>query len=146
MQVGTIALLYHPSNGFLVGKRGKGCKNGAGYYAFPGGKRDDGETIYQCVRREVREETGYRETDFNFLGFVDLYDEKKIDKVVFVYSLELSFLAKDPINVEPEKCEGWEWKQFFDLKKIYYSSDEQQRWIPWSILGMIDRKLWRRYY
>jgi mutator protein MutT len=42
---------------FLVQKRGPG-KFLAGYWEFPGGKREPGETWRACARRELREELG----------------------------------------------------------------------------------------
>lgn len=39
----------------LLARRAKGEKL-AGYWEFPGGKREDGETIEQCLVREIREE------------------------------------------------------------------------------------------
>jgi endoribonuclease LACTB2 len=54
-------ILYrHTVNGpqiFLV-KRDKNLSFAGGFFAFPGGKVDFGETVFQCAARELFEETG----------------------------------------------------------------------------------------
>lgn len=49
---GTEVLLIHKKRGL-----------GEGLYNGPGGKVEPGETVRECVRREVREEVGLRVTD-----------------------------------------------------------------------------------
>ena len=46
-------------------------KSFAGYWEFPGGKREAGETIEQCLRRELREELSIEITPVHGLSTVD---------------------------------------------------------------------------
>jgi mutator protein MutT len=54
----------------LICQRPEG-KNFAGYWEFPGGKREGGETIEQCLRRELREELSIEVTPVRALSTVD---------------------------------------------------------------------------
>ena len=49
------AAVVEAENGFLVTRRQKGVHL-AGYWEFPGGKCQPGETLETCLRRELQEE------------------------------------------------------------------------------------------
>lgn len=52
--VGT-AIIVNDKNEILIGQRPVG-KDLAGLWEFPGGKQEDGETIEECIVREIKEE------------------------------------------------------------------------------------------
>jgi 8-oxo-dGTP diphosphatase len=51
------AALCIKNGAILVARRKAGCAL-AGYWEFPGGKREAGETLFDCLVREIREELG----------------------------------------------------------------------------------------
>ncbi|MBW1731513.1 MAG: 8-oxo-dGTP diphosphatase MutT [Deltaproteobacteria bacterium] len=54
----TAAVVWEKGK-ILITRRPSGTHMG-GYWEFPGGKREDGETLEQCLKRELWEELGIR--------------------------------------------------------------------------------------
>jgi 8-oxo-dGTP diphosphatase len=96
----------------LLGKRAG--SHGAGTWSPPGGRLEYGESIEQCAKRELLEETSLE------LGTVtrgpytnDIFVEVQEQYLtVFVIARQTS---GEPVNVEPHKCEGWEWFEWTKL-------------------------------
>jgi 8-oxo-dGTP diphosphatase len=106
-----------PSNPrFLVGKR-KGS-HGAGFIALPGGHLEFGETTEACAAREVEEETGLRVSNVRFLNATNDYmrAEGKHYVTLFVTCVRDDG-SQEARNLEPDKCEGWEWVCWEDLRR-----------------------------
>lgn len=57
MKIVTAAILRNSSKEILLCRRAPGQKN-AGFWEFPGGKLNEGETLVQCIERELWEELG----------------------------------------------------------------------------------------
>lgn len=53
----AVGVLVRPDGSFLLTSRPQG-KAYAGYWEFPGGKLEQGETVEQALRRELQEELG----------------------------------------------------------------------------------------
>lgn len=51
--------LIHRDGRYLIARRKAGVHL-AGYWEFPGGKREAGETLEECLQRELREELNVR--------------------------------------------------------------------------------------
>lgn len=88
----------------LLGKR-KGS-HGAGEWSFAGGHLEFGESIEDCARRELAEETGLKALSIELGPWTsDIIEDKHyITLFVFVDTFE-----GEPQVLEPHKCEGWEW-------------------------------------
>jgi 8-oxo-dGTP diphosphatase len=53
----AVGILMKPNGDVLLGQRPEG-KPMAGYWEFPGGKVEPGESIFDALKRELREELG----------------------------------------------------------------------------------------
>lgn len=101
-----VAVLVVKNNKVLLGKRK--TAHGAGTWAFPGGHLEFNETIEDCARREVFEETGIHITNLRYAAYTnDIFDrEEKHYVTLFVTAEHQSGM---PVVKEPQKCEKWAW-------------------------------------
>ncbi len=68
---------------YLVSQRPRRAHLG-GYWEFPGGKRQAGETWYACLRRELREELGVSARITRRLGFIRYaYPDRSVRLAIF---------------------------------------------------------------
>jgi len=97
----------------LIAKRPKGSHL-EGYWEFPGGKQEKGESLGECLEREIREELGLRvKTDQAFLTVEHDYGSKAISLHVF----NCTCLAGEPKALE---CQEIRWVAQGDLFKFSF--------------------------
>lgn len=138
-RIGTCTCIIKNTE-ILVGKRGPGCKRGHGCYALPGGKLDDGESIIASGAREVLEETGlvvsYPDRPFEIACMTVTDHFPQQDKLtIWLYAY---YRSGTPVNTEPDKCYGWEWRTLDWLNQnvpgIIDPSTEDYYWLPLPLL------------
>ncbi len=126
---------------FLLGKRSATNKRGPGVWALPGGMLEPGETLSQCTKREVYEETSLN-VDVDIIDeFVDCAvgishhyprEDHMTIWTVAVYS------GQEPPNVnEPEKCEEWRWVTAEEFYELTPQEGEQIHWAPHRVMAII---------
>jgi 8-oxo-dGTP diphosphatase len=115
-KVGVAIYLQNAQGMFLVGKR-KGS-HGNGTWAFPGGHLEYGESIIDCAKRELLEETGVNSSDIlniKEIGYTnDIFDIEKKHYITILVEV----LIKDNVkimNLEPDKCDEWRWTTVTNL-------------------------------
>lgn len=98
----------------LLGKRKN--SHGAGEWSFPGGKIEPGEHPQIAAIREVYEETGCVVNDMLTLPFwsYETFPEIPFHFVTLYFKTTLQD-GEEPLNIEPDKCEGWHWCSWSDL-------------------------------
>ena len=109
--VGVVALSPAHPGCVLLGKRRN--SDGAGKWALPGGHLEFGEKVTDCAARELKEECGVVATKPRLLCW-----DESIDLAVdyhYVTAFVVVTVEGEPLNLEPEKCDGWEWKQWDDI-------------------------------
>jgi 8-oxo-dGTP diphosphatase len=106
--VGVGALVFDGAGRVLLARRAEGATNERGFWEFPGGRVEFGETLRDATRREFREEYGVEIDVLELLGAFDhiLSGEGE-------HWVSLTFLARHvsgvPVVAEPAKCSevGW---------------------------------------
>lgn len=94
----------------LVGRRRS--SSGHGTFALPGGHLEFGESWEGCAAREVKEETGLSIQNIKFASVVNsiMQNENQLSHYVTIFMhAELCNPIDEPQNLEPDKCDGWEW-------------------------------------
>lgn len=109
VRVGVGIMLVRDGQVLLGRRQGS---HGAGEYAWPGGHLEFGETLEECVAREMCEETGLavRPVRPVSLSNVIKYGRHYID---IQYLVE--YISGVPEVREPEKVESWDWYPLEDL-------------------------------
>ena len=104
----AVAVLQNPDSSFLLAQRPQG-KDYAGYWEFPGGKVEAGETARDTLLRELREEIGIEiETAYPWLTQVFTYPHATV---------RLNFFRVTKWQGEPHGHEGQQlsWQHFPSL-------------------------------
>ncbi|KAF8791908.1 Nucleotide triphosphate diphosphatase NUDT15 like protein [Argiope bruennichi] len=102
-------------NCVILGKR-KG-NIGAGLYQLPGGHLEFGESWEDAAYREVLEETGLQIKNIKYFYAVNsIVKEQNYHYVTVFMKAEVDEQGiSEPINMEPDKCEGWKWVKWDEL-------------------------------
>ena len=107
-----VAVVICRGKSVLMGKR-KGAV-GKGTWAFCGGHLEGGETFKEGAIREVEEETGILldRAEFWLVENVFYPDDHHCVTVFMIAQLPPD---QEAMNMEPERCEGWEWFPWDEL-------------------------------
>jgi ADP-ribose pyrophosphatase YjhB (NUDIX family) len=122
-----IGVLILDGNKILLGHRSINRKDTGGIFepdtwSLPGGKQEVNETILECAKREVKEETNLDIDNLEVFGADDDIQPNKHFITVHVvaknYSGELKIM-------EPDKEDKWEWFSLDNLPDNLYSPSEK---------------------
>ncbi|MFO8083615.1 MAG: NUDIX hydrolase [Desulfobacterales bacterium] len=104
-----VAVIVKKDDKVLLGKRKS--SHGSGTWALPGGHLEFNESIEDCAKREVSEETALFIKNIRYAAFTN--DIFKDDGKHYVTLFVISDYSHGVLELkEPEKCSGWEWFQW----------------------------------
>ena len=97
----------------LICGRASGTKL-AGYKEFPGGKADAGETLSECLKREIRDELGSE------IDTLDILYQTQVELPDRIYHLHFIRAVIRPDSPEPQPRENqeMEWLETADIGKV----------------------------
>ncbi|RYP06034.1 hypothetical protein DL764_003397 [Monosporascus ibericus] len=127
-RVGIAAIIPNAEGKLLLGKRRN--SHGSGTWQFPGGHLEFGETYFACAEREVAEETALKAQAVRLVGVTnDVFkDLGKHYVTLFVLCRTLE-PAAEPELLEPDKCEGWYWVEWDEVRAwCEHHDDADPRW------------------
>ncbi|XP_043692384.1 nudix hydrolase 1 [Telopea speciosissima] len=108
-RVGVVVFVINGKSVLLGKRRGS---IGDSYFALPGGHLEFGESFEECAVREVKEETGLDIEKIEFLTVTNnvfLQEAKPSHYVIIFERAVLKDTLQSPQNMEPTKCDGWDW-------------------------------------
>lgn len=106
----TAAVIYNSQNNILITMRPPGSQWG-GYWEFPGGRIEDGETAQQALQREIKEELALAiVVEQRLYKKMFEYEDKYVD-IVF-YRCRPTVEAQTPQTLE---VADWRWVQASEL-------------------------------
>lgn len=122
-KVGVGVIIKNKEGKVLIGKR---TGSHAPYYSIPGGHLEMGETFEQAAIKEIKEETDLDIVNpkvicvTNNLKTYQLEGKHYISIILFTdnYSGKLK-------NMEPHKCEGWQWVNPTELPQPHFDASEE---------------------
>ncbi|KAI3744280.1 hypothetical protein L1987_57357 [Smallanthus sonchifolius] len=109
-----VSVFILKDNKILFGRR-RSLSVAANLYGLPGGHLEFGESYEECATREVKEETGLDIKNIEWLTKTNKFYHDETHLEVIYMRAYLSDPDQTPQNVEPDKCEGWEW---YDLNNL----------------------------
>ena len=101
-----VAVIVIKNGRVLLGKRKN--SHGDGTWAFPGGHLEFGESIKDCARREIFEETGIQIENLRYGPYTNDIFEKEDKHYVTLFVLA-DYASGVATVKEPHKCEEWQW-------------------------------------
>lgn len=108
---GTIDAIIHKDDEILLIQRAEHLLEG-GKWATPGGFFDRGENLFECVKREVLEETGFDSNVKTFLAIMDIPNRRNDDRDNISFVFEVELLEK--FDNHDDEVDGMEWFNIYD--------------------------------
>jgi len=107
-----IGVIINKDDKILLGKRINA--HGEGTWSFPGGHLEFGESWEECAKREVLEETNLQISNLKFHAVTnDIFEEE--NKHYITIFMKCDFASGELQNMEPQKCEKWDWFSWDEL-------------------------------
>ncbi|GMH27535.1 hypothetical protein Nepgr_029378 [Nepenthes gracilis] len=112
----AVAVFLLEGKKVLLGRRRSSI--GQSTFALPGGNLEYGESFEGCAARELKEETGLDIANTELLTVTNNLFDDGPTPAHYITVLMRSSMANPsqvPQNLEPEKCDGWDWYNWDNL-------------------------------
>ena len=107
-----VAVVVIKNDRVLLGLRKS--SHGSGLWSFPGGHLEFGESVEECAKREVFEETGLLVTNVRYGPFTNDFFRDEQKHYVTLFTLADYSGGVEEVR-EPEKNDCWSWYRWDEL-------------------------------
>ncbi|MEI7497980.1 MAG: NUDIX domain-containing protein [Candidatus Falkowbacteria bacterium] len=122
-RIGIGVMIQNEQGEVLLGLRKS--SHGTGEWSFPGGHLEMGETMFECAKREVAEETGLVVDDFELISVADELRYYESDGKHYVnIGIKAKYAGGEPQPLEPDKCAEWQWFSLDALPEKLFQGTE----------------------
>ncbi len=99
-------------------------KNNWKGYAFPGGHLDNGESMHECIIREIYEETGLQLKSVNYIGITHFFNTENNKRHIIS-----NFTSSDYEGILLPYCDEGdiEWVKIEDISTLQLAEGMEQR-------------------
>ncbi|HET7528912.1 MAG TPA: NUDIX domain-containing protein [Candidatus Saccharimonadales bacterium] len=122
-RVGVGVMVFRNGSQVLLHRR-KGS-HGAGEYASPGGHLEHGESVEECVLREIKEEAGpqFKVKNISFVCFINL--RRYMPRHYAHIQMAAEWKSGEAKVMEPDKNAGWAWYPIDSLPQPLFGTTSQ---------------------
>ncbi|KAE8355585.1 NUDIX hydrolase domain-like protein [Aspergillus coremiiformis] len=125
VRTGVNAFVFRPDGTFLMGIR-KGS-HGAGTWGLPGGHLEFGESLEECVHRELKEETDLEVSNVQFFTVTnDFFTNEKKHYTTNFFTAKVMDSEKEAQIMEPNKCDEWAWFTWEEVMDYYREGEDKE--------------------
>lgn len=122
-----VGVVIVKDNKILLGHRVNNAKDTGGIYepdsyTCPGGKQEYKETIYDCAKRETKEETNL---DIDNLTIISAQDDISDDRHYITITVLASSFSGELEVMEKDKIDEWKWFSLDELPSNLYSPSKK---------------------
>lgn len=121
----TVSFRCHDGQGnYVMVRRGQNCRDERGCWDFGGGGLKFGETIEECLLREIQEEYGTKPESYEFIGHKELHRTHEglpTHWLQFQYRVLLD--RKKVVNNEPDNHDELGWFTLDNLPSPQHSTN-----------------------
>ena len=127
----TVSFRCHDGAGnYVMHRRSENCRDEHGCWDFGGGGLHVGETLEDCLRREVKEEHNADVQSFEYMGHKEMFREHEGRQTHWIRFAYRALVDRDEVtNNEPDKHEEVQWFTMDNLPGPLHSQiipDNQQ--------------------